>query len=63
MTVPSYPMPAAVACIEGLRKEIGAELSGTDLEGMKDYGLNSELKEKLKMKYDYYTENTEIVDE
>ena len=47
MTVPSYPMPAAVACIEGLRKEIGAELSGTDLEGMKDYGLNSELKEKL----------------
>ena len=30
---------------------------------MKDYGLNSELKEKLKMKYDYYTENTEIVDE
>ena len=63
MTVPSYPMPATVACIEGLRKEIGAELSGRDLEGMKDYGLNSELKEKLKMKYDYYTENTEIVDE
>ena len=63
MTAPSYPMPAAVACIEGLRKEIGAELSGRDLEGMKDYGLNSELKEKLKMKYDYYTENTEIVDE
>ena len=63
MTVPSYPMPAAVACIEGLRKEIGAELSGRDLEGMKDYGLNSELKEKLKMKYEYYTENTEIVDE
>ena len=46
-----------------LRKEIGAELSGKDLEGMKNYGLNSELKEKLKMKYDYYTENTEIVDE
>ena len=63
MTAPSYPMPAAVACIEGLRKEIGAKLSERDLEGMKDYGLNSELKEKLKMKYDYYTENTEIVDE
>ena len=30
---------------------------------MKDHGLNSELKEKLKMKYDYYTENTEVVDE
>ena len=63
MTIPSYPMPAAVACIDSLKKEFGPDLSGRDLEGMKDYGLNSELKEKLKMKYEYYTENTEIVDE
>ena len=63
MTIPSYPMPAAVACIDSLKKEFGPDLSSRDFEGMKDYGLNSELKEKLKMKYDYYTENTEIVDE
>ena len=30
---------------------------------IKEYGLNSELKEKLRMKYEYYNEHTEIVDE
>lgn len=63
MTIPSYPMPAAVACIESMRKEFGTNLHGRNFAGVKDYGLNSELKEKLKMKYEYYTENTEIVDE
>ena len=63
MTIPSYPMSAAVACIESMRKEFGTILHGRNFAGMKDYGLDGELKEKIKMKYEYYTENTEIVDE
>ena len=63
MTSPSYLKHTAAACVEGLRKEFGAELIGRDLKGMEDYGLNSELKEKLKAKYDYYTENTNVFGE
>ena len=63
MTSPSYLKHTAVACVEGLRKEFGAELIGRDLKGMEDYGLNSELKKKLKAKNDYYTENTDVLDE
>jgi len=63
MTITTYPMAAAVACIESMRKEFGTMLHGRNFAGVKDYGLNSELKDKIKMKYEYYTENTEIVDE
>ena len=51
-------MPVAVTLRGSLRKEFHDYLHGKDLKGMEDYGLNSELKEKLKEKYDYYTENT-----
>ena len=63
MTIPSYPMPVAVTLRGSLRKEFHDYLHGKDLKGMEDYGLNSELKEKLKAKYDYYTENTDVSDE
>ena len=63
MTIPSYPMAAAVACLDSMYKEFGTELNGRNFAMLKEYGLNSDLKEKLKMKFDYYDKNTEIVDE
>ena len=61
MTMPSYPVAAAVSCIESLKKEIGPDLKGRNFNVASDYGINSELQEKLKMKFEYYNENTEVV--
>ena len=63
MTNTNYPMPAAVACLESMKKEYGNILNGRNFSKLNNYGLNSEFKEKLKMKYEYYNENTDIVDE
>ena len=61
MTMPIYPLSAAVSCIESLKKEFGKDLQGRNFNAIGDYGLNIELQEKLKMKFEYYNENTEIV--
>ena len=61
MTMPSYPVAAAVSCIESLKKEIGPILQEKNLNIINDYGLNLELQEKLKLKFEYFNENTEIV--
>ena len=59
--MPIYPLAAAVSCIESLRKEIGPDLHGRNFGSYSDYGLNKELQEKLRMKFEYYNENTEII--
>ena len=61
MTMPIYPLSAAVSCIESLKKEFGKDLQGRNFNAIGDYGLNIELQEKLKMKFEYYNENTEVV--
>ena len=61
MTMPIYPISAAVACIESLKKEFGKDLQGRNFNAIGDYGLNIELQEKLKMKFEYYNENTDVV--
>ena len=61
MTMPIYPISAAVSCIESLKKEFGKDLQGRNFNAIGDYGLNIELQEKLKMKFEYYNENTEVV--
>ena len=61
MTMPIYPLSAAVACIEGLKKELGTFLHGRNFNAIGDYGLNNELQEKIKMYFIKYNENTEIV--
>ena len=50
MTNTTYPIPAAVACLESMKKEYGSILNGRNFSKLINYGLNSELKEKLKMK-------------
>ena len=63
MTLPAYPMAAAVSCIESLKKEFSTELHGRNFAVVDNYGLNKEMKQRLKMKFEYYNENTEIVSE
>ena len=63
MTMVSYPLATAVTCIESLKKEIGQDLRGRNFSNVSDYGLNSEYQEKLKMKFEYFNENTEVVSE
>ena len=61
MTLSAYPMAAAVSCIESLKKEFSTLLSGRNFAVLSNYGLNGEMKEKIKMKFEYYNENTEVV--
>ena len=61
MTMPIYPLSAAVSCIESLKKEFGSDLHGRNFNAIGDYGLNNELQDKLQMKFEYFNKNTEIV--
>ena len=63
MTTPEYPIAAAVSCIESLKKEFSDDLHGRNFSTLDNYGLNNEMKQKIKMKFEYYNKNTEIVSE
>ena len=63
LTTDKFALTAGAGCIESLINEIGPLLQGRNFNKIKDYGLNDELKEKLKMKYDYYNENTQVTSE
>jgi hypothetical protein len=63
MTRPTYPKVTAIGCIESVRKEIKNVIYGMNLDEISDYGLNEKLKEKLKMKFEYFNENTEVTSE
>ena len=63
MTTPEYPIAAAVSCIESLKKEFSDGLHGRNFSTLDNYGLNNEMKQKIKMKFEYYNKNTEIVSE
>ena len=63
MTRTTFPKVAAVALIESLRKELHSSLLNRDFDNIKEYGLDDELKEKLKMKFEYYNQHPEIISE
>ena len=63
MTKTSYPMGAAISCLESMQKEFGPDLLGKNLENVGNYGLNKEYQEKLKMKFEFYEKNTEVINE
>ena len=63
MTRTLFPKATAVGCIESLKKEFQDNLYGRDFSDTPEYGLNDELKEKLKMKFEYYNENPEVTSE
>ena len=63
MTRTTFPKVAAVALIESLRKELHSSLFNRDFDNINEYGLDGELKEKLKMKFEYYNQHPEITSE
>ena len=63
MTRTTFPKVAAVALIESLRKELQSSLFNRDFDNINEYGLDDELKEKLKMKFEYYNQHPEVTSE
>ena len=59
----SFPKQTIIGCIESIKKEFQSSYMGRDFDGELEYGLNDDFKEKLKMKYEYYNENTEVSSE
>ena len=63
MTRTTFPKVAAVALLESLRKELQSSLNNRDFDNIDEYGLDKELKEKLKMKFEYYNQHPEVTSE
>ena len=63
LTDSSYYQNTAISCLESLNKEFGDILDDTDIDNIEEYGLSQQFEEKLKMKYDFYNTNSDIVSE
>ena len=59
----SYQENTAISCLDSLNKEFGSILDDTDIDEIEEYGLSKQFEEKLKMKYDFYNTNSNIVGE
>ena len=46
-----------------MRNDFGYKLQGRKFSKIEEYGLNSEFKQELKEKFDYYSDNPELYDE
>ena len=58
-----YPKATAIGCIESIKKEFQSTYMGRDFDSEQEYGLNEDFQPKLKMKYEYFNENTEVSSE
>lgn len=58
-----YPKSTAIGCIESIKKEFQSTYIGRDFDNELEYGLNEDFKEKLKMKYQFFNENTDVSSE
>ena len=63
MTTSEYPKKAAFHCLESMKNDFYKKLRKKNYSHIEDYGLNKEFKDKLKAKYDYYSDNPEEGDE
>ena len=63
LTDPSYQENTAISCLDSLNKEFGSILDDTDIDNIEEYGLSKEFEVKLKMKYDFYNTDSNIVGE
>ena len=58
-----FPKSTAIGCIESIKKEFQSTYIGRDFDNELEYGLNEDFKEKLKMKYQFFNENTDVSSE
>ena len=63
MTDGLYPKIAALSCLDSIQKEFENNITEDDLEGISSFGLDNKFKTKLRMKFDYFNENTDVSDE
>ena len=63
MTTAIFPKSTAVGCIESIQKEFQSTYIGKDFNKISDYCLDKEFKDKLKMKYEFFNENSEVSSE
>ena len=63
MTSLSYPAKGATSCLENLQDEFGNELYKRNFTKIKNYGLNGELRERLRKKFHYYNDNYDNFEE
>ncbi len=63
LTDKTYPRYTAIACLESIKKEFDSSIENKDLHSMGMFGLDEEFKPKLKMKYEYFNENKEVLSE
>ena len=63
MTGRSYPKEAALGCLQSIMKEFHSTYEGRDFDGELNFGLNDEFQPKLKLKFEKFNSNKEIVDE
>ena len=53
----NFAQETIIACIESVKKEFQSTYKGRDFDSEREYGLNDEFQNKLKMKYEYFNEN------
>ena len=63
MTSKAYPKPATVVCLDSMIKDYREKFISRNVSKLKAHDLDDEFKESLKQKFDYYTENPDIVDQ
>ena len=63
LTGSKYSKGSALSCLESIKKEFLSSFADTNFEEIEEFGLNKEFKPKLKMKYEYFNENKDVVNE
>ena len=63
MTDSKYSKGSALSCLESIKKEFLSSFADTNFEEIEEFGLDKEFKPKLKMKYEYFNENKDVVNE
>ena len=63
MTDLKYSKGSALACLESIKKEFLSSFADTDFDSVQEFGLDKEFKPKLKMKYEYFNENKDVINE
>ena len=58
-----YPKTAAIGCIDSLKKEFNDLAFEKNLDSIQEDGLNKEIREKIKMKFEFFNENTDVSSE
>ena len=63
LTGSKYSKGSALSCLESIKKEFLSSFADTNFEEIEEFGLDKEFRSKLKMKYEYFNENKDVINE